>query len=59
MRSDAAVLVGDNLEAELAPFEVTHKNGREEIKQAPMAYIPHLWHRVEEILDRSDNTIGR
>ena len=54
MRSEATVLIGDNLKAELAPFHFTNKNGREEIKQAPMAYIPHLSNRVEEILNRND-----
>ena len=42
----ASELIGDNLEAELAPMSC-HKDG-EVIKEVPLAYIPHLWEKIED-----------
>ena len=46
MRTEAKELVGDNVLEELVPFSFTHKDGGEEIKQAPMACIPNLWEKI-------------
>ena len=53
MRVEAAQLVGDNLSAELTPFSFPHKDGGEEIKNAPFAHIPNLWRKVKDLLDQS------
>ena len=59
MRKEATDLVGDNLEAELAPMSFTHKDGGETIKDAPIAYIPVLWEKVKDLLDQnSDDNRG-
>ena len=53
----ASELVGDNLEAELAPMSFSHKDG-EVIKEAPIAYIPRLW-EIKDLLDQnSDDNRG-
>lgn len=54
-RSLAKELVGPNIEAEAAPF--THSidgESGEEIRKAPMAYIPNLVAKVVQILDQND-----
>ena len=45
MRKVASELIGDNLEAELAPMSFSHKGG-EVIKEAPIAYISRLWEKI-------------
>ena len=44
-----AVLIGDDVCAEKAPFLFSHKDGGEEIRPAAMAYIPNLWEKIEQI----------
>lgn len=57
MREEAKELVGDNLKAEPVPFSFKHKDGGEIIKEAAMAYIPHLWVKINDLLDQnSDKT---
>ena len=51
MRLKADDLLGDNFKAEMVPL---HLSIRIVIKPAPLAYIPHLWDRVENILEQSD-----
>ena len=59
MRKVASELVGDNLEAELAPMSFSHKDGGEVIKEAPIAYIPRLWEKIHDLLDQnSDDNRG-
>lgn len=59
MRHEAAEIVGTNLEAELVPLSFAHKDGGEVIKEAPIAYIPHLWEKVKDLLDQnSDDSKG-
>ena len=55
MREVASELVGDNLEAELAPMSFSHRDGGEVIKEAPIAYIPRLWEKIEDLLKNSDD----
>ena len=58
MRKVASELVGDNLEAELALMSFSHKDG-EVIKEAPIAYISHLWEKIVDLLNQnSDNERG-
>ena len=59
MRKEASDLVGDNLEAELAPMSFTHKDGGEVIRDAPLAYVPNLWEKIQDLLEQnSDNKRG-
>ena len=59
MRKEAAALVGDNLAAELVPFSFPHKDGGEVIHNAPYAYIPNLWEKIEDLLEQnSDDSRG-
>lgn len=54
LRSEAKELVADNVRAELAPLTFSSKGGGEEVKQVPLAYIPHLWEMVEGLLNEND-----
>jgi hypothetical protein len=59
MRIVASELIGDNLEAELAPMSFNHKDGGEVIKEVPLVYIPRLWEKIESLLNQSsDDTRG-
>lgn len=52
-------MVGDNLEAELAPMSFSHNDGGKLIKDTPIAYIPRLWEKIEDILNqKSDDNKG-
>ena len=44
-------IVGDNLKGEIAPFSFTIPSGGEEIKEAPLVYIPHLVDKVVQLLN--------
>ena len=55
MRKVVSELVGDNLEAELAPMSFSHRDGGEVIKEAPITYIPHLWEKIEDLLNQNSN----
>ena len=57
MRAISAQVVGENLMAEAVPLTFHLKDGGEEILSAPMAYIPNLWKKVEDMLNESDNSI--
>ena len=50
----ASELIGDNLEAELAPVSFSDKDG-EVIKEDPIAYIPHLWEKIEDLLNQNSD----
>jgi len=55
MRSEAAELVGDNLCAEKAPFSFSHQDGGEYIKDAAFAYIPHLWEKIQDLMNQNSD----
>lgn len=56
MRAEAQSLVdGSNLTAEVAPFSFTQKEGGEEIRAAPIAYVPNLWQRIEDLFNQNDD----
>ena len=55
MRSEAKELIGDNICAEMVPFSFNHKDGGEEIRPAPMAYIPNLWEKIEDLLEQNND----
>ena len=48
MRLKADEFLGYNFKAEMVPLSFKHQNS------APLAYIPHLWDRVENILEQTD-----
>lgn len=53
-RSLAKELVGPNLESEIVAFTFTLDGGAEEIRKAPMAYIPDLIAKVKQLLEQND-----
>ncbi len=54
-RSLAKKLVGPNLEVEMVPFTFHHsQSGSEEIRRAPMAYVPILAAKIKQLLDQND-----
>ena len=58
MRKEATELIGDNLETELAPMSFSHKERGEVIKDAPIAYVPCRWEKMEELLDQNSDDSG-
>ena len=59
MRQEAAKLLGssaENLVTQYAPFSFPAKDGNgEEIRNAPISYVPDLWSKIKEMLDANDN----
>lgn len=53
-RSLAKALVGPNLASEMVAFSFALDGGGEEIRKAPMAYIPNLPQKVIQLLDQND-----
>ena len=54
-RTLATKLVGPNLKAESVPFSFSLDGGAaEEIRKAPMAYIPDLVGKVTQLLEQND-----
>ena len=47
-------IVGDNLKGEIAVFSFTISSGGEEIKGAPLVFIPHLVDKVVQLLDGNE-----
>lgn len=47
-------LIGPNLASELVPFTFSLDGGGEEIRKAPMAYIPDLQAKIKQLLDQND-----
>ena len=56
MRQRASALIGTNMSAEMIPLLFKHKGGADDIKPAPIAYIPHLWARIQTLLEQNDVT---
>lgn len=54
VRSMARDLIGPNLASELVPFTFSLDGGGEEIRKAPMAYIPDLQAKIKQLLDQND-----
>ena len=54
MRHMFCQIVGDNLKGEIAPFSFPLPSRGEEIKGAPLVYIPHLVARVVQLLDGNE-----
>ena len=54
MRKEALQIVGDGYEAENVPFTFSLKEGGEEVRLAPYAYVTSLWDKIESMLDQND-----
>ena len=50
----AKVLVGPNLDAEAVVFTFPSSGGGEQIRKAPMAFVPDLVAKVRQLLDQND-----
>ena len=58
MRAEADSLACvENLKAELVPFTFPLRDGRHtvELKNVPMCFTPHLWEKVETMLNQNDD----
>lgn len=53
MRAEAGRLTGDNLAAESVPFSFSSKESGVDIKPAPFVYVPHLWDKVQWLLEEN------
>ncbi|KAL5491484.1 hypothetical protein EMCRGX_G016781 [Ephydatia muelleri] len=49
-------IVGDNIQGELAPFSFTLTSGGEELRAAPLVFIPNLIQKVTQLLDENHRT---
>ena len=58
-RSLANTQVGPNLASEMVAFTYTLDGGEEEIRTAPMAYVPDLVAKVKQLLEQNDRYINR
>ena len=47
-------MVGDNLEAEAVPFTFSLASGGEEIRAAPIVYVPDLVEKVFALLQENE-----
>jgi len=54
MRHISTRIVGDNLKGEIAPFSFRLPSGGEEIKGAPLVYIPELVAKVVHLLEENE-----
>ena len=54
MRPHLHQIVRDNLKGEMAVFSFTISFGGEEIKGAPLVFIPHLVDKVVQLLDGNE-----
>lgn len=61
MRAESADFVGDNLLTELAPFTFSLKDGHNsvEIRNVPISYAPHLWSKIQDMLEFNDDNSRR
>ena len=55
LRQEARELVGDEVCGELVPFSFSHTDGGEVIKPAAMAYIPDVWAKIQDLLEKNDD----
>ena len=54
----AKEVIGDNLEAEIAPFFLSHPSYEDEIR-ALYVYTPNLIQKVKKLLDENDRLMSR
>ena len=54
MRKRAAEIVGNNLEVDKVPLTFPLKEGGEEVKLRPYAYIPDLWTQIVQLLESNE-----
>ena len=54
-RKRAALMVGDNLEAEPVPFTFPLASGGEEIRAAPIVYVPDLIKKLFTLLQENED----
>ena len=54
MRKIIDEMIGDNLEGEVAPFAFNLPSGGEEIRGAPIVYVPNLIQKIVQTLDEHD-----
>ena len=47
-------MVSDNLKSEVAPLTFSLKSGGEEIRGAPLVFIPDLKEKIFQLLDKHD-----
>ena len=61
MRSEARDFAGENLSTKLAPFTFPIKDVRHsiEIRNVPISYTPHLWRKIEDMLEFNDDNSRR
>lgn len=53
-RSLSKTLVGPNMDGEPVAFTFSSDGGREEVRKAPMAFVPDLVAKVTQLLDQND-----
>ena len=54
MRKIIDEMIGDNLEGEVAPFSFKMPTGGEEIRGAPLVYVPNLIQKIIQTLEEQD-----
>ncbi len=47
-------LLGDNLESEAVPFSFALKHGGEDLRPAPLVYVPDVAAKVFQLLDQNE-----
>ncbi len=57
MRERANCFIGDNLRTELAPMSFPLKTGGDVIKNVPLSVIPHLWSKINDLLDQNERYV--
>ena len=57
MRKAAAEMVGSNLVSEAAPFPFSLKSGGEQIRAAPLVYVPDLGVKVLQLLEQNERQV--
>ncbi|KAL5473937.1 hypothetical protein EMCRGX_G028506 [Ephydatia muelleri] len=55
MRKITDEMIGDNLEGEVAPFSFKMPTGGEEIRGAPLVYVPNLIQKIIQTLEEQDS----
>ncbi|KAL5479256.1 hypothetical protein EMCRGX_G022753 [Ephydatia muelleri] len=56
MRKITDEMIGDNLEGEVAPFSFKMPTGGEEIRGAPLVYVPNLIQKIIQTLEEQDSS---
>lgn len=54
MRKRAAEIIGDNLIVEKVALTFSLKEGGEEVKMRPFAYIPNIWPQIVQLLNENE-----